>query len=82
MRVMDFIKEQVVRVASALSEDQHVSHVQIVLFELPTRTPVVFIGNFPLTYSLSVSVNTVFYSQRSPIYFNFSSILISFLMQT
>jgi hypothetical protein len=38
MRVMDLIKGQIVRVALAMNEDQHVSHIQIVLFELPTRT--------------------------------------------
>jgi hypothetical protein len=78
---MDFINGQIVRVVLALNEDQHVSH-QIVLYKLPTRTLSLFIGNFQLTFSLSVSVNSVSYSQPSPIYFNFIFILISFLLQT
>lgn len=82
MRVMDFINGQVVRLSLALNEDQYVSLIQIILFELPTRTLRFFIGNFQLTFSLSVSVNSVYYSQPSPIYFNFISILISFLLQT
>jgi hypothetical protein len=82
MGVMDFVNGQVVRVTLALNEDQHVPHIQIFLFELLTRTLSLFIGNFELTFSLSVSVNSVSYSQPSPIHFNFISILISFLLQT
>jgi len=43
MRVMDFTNGQVVRVALTLNEDQHVSHIQIVLFGLPTRTLSLFL---------------------------------------
>jgi len=48
----------------------------------PPEPSVFFIENFQLTFSLSVSVNSVYNSQPSPIYFNFISILISFLLQT
>jgi hypothetical protein len=79
MSVLDFINKQVVKVVSALNEDQHVSHIQIVLFELPTRTlSLFFVQNFQLSFSLSVSVNSVSCSQQVHIYFNFISILISF----
>jgi len=47
-----------------------------------SQEPSVFvIENFQLTFSLSVSVNSVSNSQPSPTYFNFVSILISFLLQ-